>query len=54
MAIVGGAIIPVAQGFIADSIGIHHAFILPVFCYLFIMYYGIKGYAPRILKKLEA
>src|SRR6185503_2373781 len=29
MAIVGGAIIPLIQGAIADSIGIHHAFILP-------------------------
>jgi len=54
MAIVGGAVIPVAQGFIADSIGIHHAFILPVFCYLFIMYYGLKGYVPHILKSIKA
>src|SRR3954453_18783093 len=34
MAIVGGAIIPVAQGWIADQIGIHHAFFLPVICYI--------------------
>lgn len=46
MAIVGGAIIPVLQGAIADSIGIHHAFVLPVVCYLFIFYYGFKGYIP--------
>jgi MFS transporter, FHS family, L-fucose permease len=46
MAIVGGAIIPVIQGVIADNIGIHHAFILPVLCYLFIAYYGIKGHKP--------
>lgn len=44
MAIVGGAIIPVVQGFLADHVGIHHAFILPVLCYLFIAYYGIAGY----------
>jgi len=50
MAIVGGAIIPVIQGFIADNIGIHHAFILPVFCYLFIVYYGIKGHIPHLPK----
>ncbi|HEX5236020.1 MAG TPA: sugar MFS transporter [Silvibacterium sp.] len=42
-AIVGGAIIPEIQGVLADHIGIHHAFILPVLCYLFIMYYGWKG-----------
>jgi len=34
MAIVGGAIISVAQGAIADRIGVHHAFVLPVICYL--------------------
>jgi FHS family L-fucose permease-like MFS transporter len=42
-AIVGGAIIPVVQGSIADKIGIHHAFILPVLCYLYIAYYGFRG-----------
>ncbi|MCL5027801.1 MAG: L-fucose:H+ symporter permease [Bacteroidetes bacterium] len=54
MAIVGGAIIPVLQGFIADSIGIHHAFILPVLCYLFIMYYGLKGHIPHLPKTVQA
>ena len=43
MAIVGGAIIPVAEGALADRIGIHHAFILPALCYLYIAYYGWKG-----------
>jgi len=43
MAIVGGAILPVAQGAIADSVGIHHAFVLPVLCYLYIVYYGLRG-----------
>jgi FHS family L-fucose permease-like MFS transporter len=47
MAIVGGAIIPVAQGWIADHIGIHHAFILPVICYLYIVFYAFKGSIPR-------
>lgn len=44
MAIVGGAIIPVAQGALADSFGIQHAFILPAICYLYIMYYGWSGH----------
>jgi FHS family L-fucose permease-like MFS transporter len=48
MAIVGGAIIPVAQGWIADHIGIHHAFILPVICYAYIVYYGLRGSRPVI------
>lgn len=46
MAIVGGAIIPVVQGAIADRIGIHHAFILPVICYLYIVYYAFIGSKP--------
>ena len=46
MAIVGGAIIPVAEGALADRIGIHHAFILPALCYLYIAFYGFKGSRP--------
>jgi FHS family L-fucose permease-like MFS transporter len=42
-AIVGGAIIPVAEGALADRIGIHHAFILPALCYVYIAYYGFRG-----------
>jgi MFS transporter, FHS family, L-fucose permease len=42
-AIVGGAIIPVAEGALADRIGIHHAFILPALCYIYIAYYGFRG-----------
>lgn len=43
MAIVGGAIIPLLQGVIADNIGIHHAYILPVLCYIYIVFYGFRG-----------
>ena len=43
MAIVGGAILPVAQGALADSIGIHMAFLMPALCYLYIVYYGFSG-----------
>jgi len=46
MAIVGGALIPFAQGALADSIGLHHAFILPAICYLYIVYYAIRGSKP--------
>lgn len=42
-AIVGGAIIPLAQGAIADRIGIHHAFFLPVLCYIYIAFFGFRG-----------
>ena len=45
-AIVGGAVIPWIQGALADKLGIHHAFVLPVICYLYIVYYGFKGSRP--------
>ncbi len=48
MAIVGGALIPLAEGALADRIGIQHAFILPAICYLYIMYYGFRGSKPRV------
>ncbi|HET7307208.1 MAG TPA: sugar MFS transporter [Gammaproteobacteria bacterium] len=43
MAIVGGAVIPELQGVLADAIGLHHAFVLPLLCYLYIIFYGFKG-----------
>jgi FHS family L-fucose permease-like MFS transporter len=46
-AIVGGAIIPMLQGVLADRIGLQLAFILPAVCYLYIMYYGFAGSKPR-------
>jgi FHS family L-fucose permease-like MFS transporter len=47
MAIVGGAVVPLIQGVIADHIGIHHAFFIPVICYLYILYYALSGSKPN-------
>jgi FHS family L-fucose permease-like MFS transporter len=49
MAIVGGAIIPVLQGVLADRIGIQHAFILPLLCYLYIVAYAFRGSKPVVV-----
>ncbi len=49
-AIVGGAVIPVIEGALADRIGIHHAFILPVLCYIYIAFYGFRGSALQTAK----
>lgn len=35
-ACVGGAIIPELQGVLADRIGVHHAFLLPAACYIYV------------------
>lgn len=48
MAIVGGAILPVLQGALADQIGIHHAFIIPAVCYIYIVYYAFRGSRPAV------
>ncbi|MDN2709005.1 L-fucose:H+ symporter permease [Janthinobacterium sp. SUN118] len=42
MAIVGGAIVPFIQGFLADSISLQLSFIVPALCYTFILYFGWK------------
>lgn len=54
MAIVGGAIIPVAQGWIADHIGIHHAFFLPVICYVYILFFALSGSKPNSERHAKA
>jgi FHS family L-fucose permease-like MFS transporter len=46
-AIVGGAIIPELQGLLADRIGVHHAFVLPILCFLYIAWYGVRGSKVR-------
>ena len=47
LAIVGGAVLPLLQGMLADVIGIQLAFILPVVCYLYILSYGVRGHLVR-------
>jgi FHS family L-fucose permease-like MFS transporter len=46
-AVVGGAVIPLLLGKLADHWGIQHAFVLPVLCYLFIAFYGLAGHKPN-------
>ena len=43
-AIVGGAIIPVAQGAFADTIGLLPAYFVSAVCYCYIVYFALKGY----------
>lgn len=54
MAILGGALVPVIQGAIADSdpvYGVQHSFIVPVLCYCYVLFFGI--YCSRKLKNVE-
>jgi FHS family L-fucose permease-like MFS transporter len=43
MAIVGGAVIPLAVGWLADHYGLQTSFLLPMLCYLFIVFYAWRG-----------
>jgi FHS family L-fucose permease-like MFS transporter len=47
MAIVGGAIVPVVFGAVADSVGLQKALIVTAICYLYIAYFGISGHKVR-------
>lgn len=49
MAPVGGAILPLLQGMLADTpaIGLHMSYILPLLCYAFIIYYAVSGYKAK-------
>ncbi|MBU2883600.1 sugar MFS transporter [Psychrosphaera sp. B3R10] len=46
LAIVGGAILPLIQGSIADAIGLQYAFVVPVLCFVYIAFYGIYCATP--------
>jgi len=50
MAIVGGALIPVIMGRIADVSSMALGFIVPLVCFAFIFYFGLSGYRVRSLK----
>lgn len=58
MAPVGGAIFPLLQGILADMpmVGLHLSYILPLICYLFIIYYAVNGYkaGPNELERVQS
>jgi FHS family L-fucose permease-like MFS transporter len=48
MAIIGGALFPAFMGYVSDLSDIRHAFIIPLFCYAYILYFAAVGYKPRV------
>ncbi|KTT49924.1 major facilitator transporter, partial [Pseudomonas oryzihabitans] len=48
MGIVGGALVPAIQGYFADTIGLLPSFLIPLVCYLYILFYGVMGYRPTL------
>jgi len=54
MAIVGAALIPIAQGKLADTIGIQKALLIPLICYAYIFFFGLWGSRRNRSKVLVA
>jgi FHS family L-fucose permease-like MFS transporter len=44
MAIIGGAVVPLVAGHVADLSGIAVSFLIPAICYAYIVYYGLAGH----------
>ena len=48
MSILGGALIPFIQAAFADKFdGYHYSFFIPMICYVYLAYYGLKGHVVR-------
>ena len=50
MAIAGGALLPLLYGKLSESMGTQKAYLLMIPCYLYIFYYGAKGYKAGLNK----
>jgi MFS transporter, FHS family, L-fucose permease len=49
MSIIGGAVIPAVMGKISDAANIQKAFVIPLICHLYILYFALRGYRPAAL-----
>ncbi|RKR13229.1 FHS family L-fucose permease-like MFS transporter [Maribacter vaceletii] len=48
LGIVGGAIVPPLMGYISDTVGIKYSFIIPLICYVYLLFFALKGYKVNI------
>jgi len=48
MSIIGGAIVPAAMGYISDVSSIQKAFVVPLICYAYVLYFAVQGYKPTV------
>ncbi len=46
LGIIGGSIIPLLQGALADQVGIQPAFVIPILCYVYIIYFAKASSTP--------
>jgi FHS family L-fucose permease-like MFS transporter len=45
--VVGGAIVPVIQGFLADKLGYQTSFAIVFCCYAYLVFFALRGYKIR-------
>ncbi len=48
MSIIGGAIVPAVMGYISDASSIQKAFVVPLICYAYVLYFAVRGYKPAV------
>ena len=48
MSIIGGAIVPAVMGYISDASSIQKAFVVPLICYTYVLYFAVRGYKPAV------
>jgi MFS transporter, FHS family, L-fucose permease len=48
MSIIGGAIVPAVMGYISDASSIQKAFVVPLICYAYVVYFAVRGYQPVV------
>src|SRR6266849_4029484 len=46
MSIIGSAIVPAVMGYISDASSIQKAFVVPLICYSYVLYFAVRGYKP--------
>jgi len=46
MAIIGGAVFPALMGYISDVSSIQTAFVVPLVCYAYVLYFAVRGFKP--------
>jgi MFS transporter, FHS family, L-fucose permease len=48
MAIIGGAVFPAIMGYISDKSNIRYAFLVPLLCHVYVLYFAARGYRPTL------
>jgi FHS family L-fucose permease-like MFS transporter len=46
MSIIGGAIFPAIMGYVSDASNIRWAFLVPLLCHVYVLYFAVQGYRP--------